>query len=444
MYLQEILEVAVGLVFVWLVISIATMSFQEYLSTIVNLRAKNLKTAVVQMLASKNLARLFYGYPLIANLYIRTNKRNKKPRLPSFIPTDKFAATVFELVVQSGLDSNPVQAMTDEVEQQFASIESPEGQERARADWGAILRTARNVTSSGFGIASLDSLKLQIQTFGEKYPEIKPTLEKLVLQMDDYYGQFAEKHGTVLNSEPDSGLAMRQFNLGRLALEKTNPRLGESITAIVRQSEGYGLTGEQAVAAARLNLESWFNDAMDRLSSDYKRHAQLVSFIIGVILALLFNVDTIHVATSLWREPILRQAIIAQVESYIPPALSQEGSLFPPLESIPALESQLHALNIPFGWTTAPFDTGGRQCSLLPFQNGMVWGIPSLDDQHQPICRELDNLPVDVSGWLVKILGLLITGSAAAQGAPFWFDLLKRLLSVRNTVVNAAEQTPVG
>ena len=81
MYLQEILEVAVGLVFVWLVISIATMSFQEWISTIVNLRAKNLKTAIVQMLASKNLARLFYGYPLIANLYIRTNKRNKKPRL---------------------------------------------------------------------------------------------------------------------------------------------------------------------------------------------------------------------------------------------------------------------------------------------------------------------------------------------------------------------------
>ena len=342
------------------------------------------------------------------------------------------------------MDSNPVQAMTDELEKQFASIESPEGKERARADWDAILRTARNVTSSGFGIVALDSLKLQIQSFGEKYPEIKPALEKLLLQMDDYFGQFAEKHGAGLNSEPDAGLAMRQFNLGRLALEKTNPRLGESVNAIVRQSEGYGLTGEQAVAATRLNLESWFNDAMDRLSSDYKRHAQLVSFIIGFILALLFNVDTIHAATRLWREPILRQAIIAQVESYNPPASSQEGSLFPPLESIPALQSQLNALNIPFGWTTAPFDTAGRRCSLLPFQDGMVWGIPSLDDQRQAICRKLDNLPVDVYAWLVKILGLLITGSAAAQGAPFWFDLLKRLLSVRNTVVNPVEQTPVG
>lgn len=444
MYLQEILEVALGLVFVWLVISVATMSFQEWINTIVNLRAENLKTTIFQMLDSKNLTRLFYGYPLIANLYIRSNKRKKQQRLPSYIPSDKFAATLFELVVQAGMDNNPLQEMTNEVEKQFATIESPEGQERARADWDAILRTARNVTSSGLGIAALDSLKLQLQTFGENFPEIKPTLENLTLQMDDYYGRLAEKQSAGLNPDSDSGLVMRQFNLGRLTLEKTSPKLGASLTAIVRQSEGSGLTGEQAVATTRLNLESWFNDAMDRLSSDYKRHAQLVSFIIGVILALLFNVDTIHMATSLWREPILRQAIIAQVESYTPPAASQEGSLLPPLESIPELQNQLRSLNIPFGWITVPFDTNGRPCSLSPFQNGKAWGIPSLDDKGQAICRKLDNLPVDIYGWLVKTLGWLITGAAAAQGAPFWFDLLKRLLSVRNTIANAVEQTPVG
>jgi len=444
MYLQEILEVAVGLVFVWLVISIATMSFQEWISTIVNLRAKNLKTAIVQMLGSKNLTRLFYEYPLITNLYVRTNKRSKKTRLPSYIPADKFAAALFELVVQAGTDSNPVQEITKELEKQLATIQSPEGQARAREDWASVLKTARNVTSSGLGIAALDTLKLQLQTYGEKYPEIKPTIDILLLQVDEYYGQFAEKQPTGSLSEPDAGLALRQFNLGRLALEKTNPRLGESITAIARQSEGYGLTGEQAVAATRLNLESWFNDAMDRLSSDYKRHAQLVSFIIGIILALFFNVDTIHVATSLWREPILRQAIIAQVESYTPPASSQEGSVLPPLESIPALQIQLQALNIPFGWTTASFDTDGRTCSLLPFQPGKAWGIPSQDGQGQAICMKLDNLPIDVYGWLGKVLGLLMTGAAAAQGAPFWFDLLKRLLSVRSTVANPIEQTPVG
>ena len=116
MYLQEILEVAVGLVFVWLVISLATMSFQEWISTIVNLRAKNLKTAIVQMLGSKNLTRLFYEYPFITNLYVRSNKRSKKTRLPSYIPAEKFAATLFELVIQAGTDSNPVQEITKEVE----------------------------------------------------------------------------------------------------------------------------------------------------------------------------------------------------------------------------------------------------------------------------------------------------------------------------------------
>ncbi len=108
------------------------------------------------------------------------------------------------------------------------------------------------------------------------------------------------------------------------------------------------------------------------------------------------------------------------------------------------MQIQLQALNIPFGWTTASFNTDGRTCSLLPFQPGKAWGIPSQDSQGQAICMKLDNLPIDVYGWLVKVLGLLMTGAAAAQGAPFWFDLLKRLLSVRSTVANPIEQTPVG
>jgi hypothetical protein len=164
-----------------------------------------------------------------------------------------------------------------------------------------------------------------------------------------------------------------------------------------------------------------------------------------LILALLLNVDSISLATSLWREPTLRQAIIAQAQNYTPPAASQASTTtVSPLQNIPALETQLQALNIPFGWTFASFNTAGHQCSLLPVKASQVWGIPSRDSQAQPVCLRFSNLPPDIISWLIKLLGMLMTGAAAAQGAPFWFDILGKLVNVRGTGTNPSEQQPVG
>jgi hypothetical protein len=40
--------------------------------------------------------------------------------------------------------------------------------------------------------------------------------------------------------------------------------------------------------------------------------------------------------------------------------------------------------------------------------------------------------PADGLGWLSRFLGLAITAAAACLGAPFWFDLLNRMGSLRN------------
>jgi hypothetical protein len=104
------------------------------------------------------------------------------------------------------------------------------------------------------------------------------------------------------------------------------------------------------------------------------------------------------------------------------------------------LETKLQALNIPLGWTIVPVDTVGRQCSLLPVKAGLVFGIPIPDNQGQPVCNGIKNLPVDLNSWLAKILGLLITGAAASQGAPFWFDILKKAMSVLGAGSKPASQ----
>ena len=97
------------------------------------------------------------------------------------------------------------------------------------------------------------------------------------------------------------------------------------------------------------------------------------------------------------------------------------------------------------GWigTAIPADENGavsigdgtqQLCSLSPKSDTGVFGI-LIADQCLPIINtpKFDN----IAGWLIKLFGLFITGVAAAQGAPFWFDILKNVINVRNAGVNS-------
>ncbi len=42
--------------------------------------------------------------------------------------------------------------------------------------------------------------------------------------------------------------------------------------------------------------------------------------------------------------------------------------------------------------------------------------------------------------WLAKLVGLLLSGFAIALGAPFWFNVLKSVASVRSVGANVKEK----
>ncbi|MGH7165694.1 MAG: hypothetical protein ACREIS_09255 [Nitrospiraceae bacterium] len=65
---------------------------------------------------------------------------------------------------------------------------------------------------------------------------------------------------------------------------------------------------------ARENVERWFNDAMDRVSSWYRRKTQLVVLGLALLVTLAVNADTIMIANSLSRDAVLRAAIVAAAQ----------------------------------------------------------------------------------------------------------------------------------
>ena len=101
--LEAILDVAIGLIFMWLILSIATMSVQEWIASYLKWRANDLKTAIQRLLADKAWAEQLYNHPLIAGLSKKTGRK------PSYIPANKFAMALFDIVQTAGTQESFIQ-----------------------------------------------------------------------------------------------------------------------------------------------------------------------------------------------------------------------------------------------------------------------------------------------------------------------------------------------
>ncbi len=141
----------------------------------------------------------------------------------------------------------------------------------------------------------------------------------------------------------------------------------------------------------REGIGQWFDTRMEAASRLYKRNTRWIMVVVGFAVVLAFNVDAIGVTTELYRDDAARAAIAEQATGIVQTCTEKEpdqGKIANcASEEIDKIEGELV---LPVGWTE------GRDV---------------------------------IDGW--HIIGWLIAGIAVAQGAPFWFDLLRRATSVR-------------
>jgi uncharacterized integral membrane protein len=159
----------------------------------------------------------------------------------------------------------------------------------------------------------------------------------------------------------------------------------------------------------RRSLEHWYDDTMDRVSGWYKRYVQRIILVISIMLVACLNVDSINIAQVLWRLPTERAAVAAA-------AAKQAGSGSNASQNADEVVRSISALKLPLGWTPPHITT------VSPA--GAKTVVVSTDPRH---------LPLGVGSWLIKLLGLLLTVLALSLGAPFWFDALTKLASLRQS-----------
>ncbi len=95
MFGSEILEVAIGIIFFYILLSLICSAINEWISRIFSLRAKNLEKAIFKLLndsKEKKLTKEFYSHPLIEVLAEKRwlDKLFKKEARPSYIPKEYF------------------------------------------------------------------------------------------------------------------------------------------------------------------------------------------------------------------------------------------------------------------------------------------------------------------------------------------------------------------
>jgi hypothetical protein len=427
MYLQEIFEVVLGLVFIWLVLSTATMQVGEWIANALKWRAADLEETVKRMLNDGDLARLFYDHPLIRTL--SDAHPAQIDRRPSYIPANKFSTVLLSIIENAETESSLLLHGLYSIIPRLDTVKPDSRRKQARADVERIVELARlslgSESGGAMGNLMLSALQKEITDLGNRYPELKAVSQSVLekaqgdkLQID-----------TLIGSLPNAAVPGGDFNKvlrGMLALRVTNPGLRLTLGSLligIEESAG------DCLGLLRGNIETWFNDSMDRLSGRYKRKAQLTAFVVGLAIAAVLNVDTISVSNQLWREPIVRQAINANAAQLV----AQSGPSAPPAitDLVLNLQDQFLSLSLPIGWTfSSPAALAGSACSLGPVP-GTTFGLAISGGCLRPV-----DTPLASNGWLwtlTKLAGLIMTGVATTQGSSFWFDILVKIVNVRGT-----------
>lgn len=157
-------------------------------------------------------------------------------------------------------------------------------------------------------------------------------------------------------------------------------------------------------------MEFWFDEVMERATAWYRRKMKWWLFGVGLALAVVFNIDTIATYHAISKSSTVQEILVEAATQFEANNDTVEGpnlnlSMEESLEKMEAALERVDALQSPLGL-----------------------GWHGQDQGHE------------APWWLVKILGWLLTAIAVTFGAPFWFDLLKKVLSIRRQAVAAPPQ----
>jgi len=335
MFGSAMLEVAIGLVFVFMLVSIMMTALQEAIEGFLRQRASDLESAIMQIMQGDQATLdIFYSHPLVYALY-RGDPANAATRKPAYIPRDVFSAALLDMVSRDQLPDN-----------------------------------------------------------------------------------------------------------------------------LVRAYDGLNRVSGGDLAKLRKELENWYDATMDRASGWFRRRSQIRLFWMGLAVAVVLNINAVTIAQYLNVNDAERAALADYAEDVANTLKEQQAANG--AEASNAVEPDNAAIadnavadnaaiapNAAAPATPAPSpgrvgmtDAQLKESYAKLVNMGMPIGWSEETLRWMPPFRgdatcQLSQNRCGLTGfmnWVMLIAGYLITALATMLGAPFWFDLLNKLVVIRSTV----------
>lgn len=386
MFGSEVLEVGIGLVLIFLFLSLICTAAREGVEMYLRMRAADLERGIRELLDDPNgtgRAREFFAHPLIDSLFKGEYQPDKlvdkgkavgkymaqdaRGMLPSYIPSAHFAAAFVDLVTRGPLQPPPAGAAAGAKPTTFAPASAP---------------AAGAATTQPLSFKTLMDAADKVQD---------PYIRRILLTAIDGANNDVER--------------------------------------------------------AKAHLETWFNGSMERVSGWYKRRTQQYLFLIGLVAAVGLNVDAVMVARQLLQDKPLREAVVSQAKT-IAGAAEKAGQDLAALQqkSFAQLTAQMSTIGFPVGWPAPQLrgcasdmpvirtDAAGRKSAETPKAAKPAEPTPNAKAANAAETAT-DCAKLGIGLTLAQMaVGWLITALAVMLGAPFWFDVLSRLMVIRSTV----------
>ncbi|MCI4649136.1 hypothetical protein [Phaeodactylibacter sp.] len=164
---------------------------------------------------------------------------------------------------------------------------------------------------------------------------------------------------------------------------------------------------EHDVEAFKGKVRTWYNDVMDRASGWYKRYTQKILVGMGFFIAVVFNADTLAIYERLESDPETLQQVLTLAEDYVN---GKDGLEIAPPQMSPEFDASLRKLEFMIN----------DQIESVKSPLGLGW-------------KNVDWSEVTWYDVVLKLLGWTVTALAVSLGAPFWFDLLRKLVNIRSS-----------
>lgn len=383
MFGSGILDTVIGLTFIFFMVSSLVTIINEMIAAALRSRAKWLRFGITRLLNSDLMARI-YDHPLIDGT-ARKSHGGVIEQGPSYIASRTFANVLLNVVEKDSPEIAQIRVKLQEIQKALETnetrVQDLNTQLSGLKGEGHIWPLVAGDLARHLNTAKRKRRLHEPYTVADAVHDIQRFMDAMPAR---YLRQMIE-------SIPDDNL---KKTLGTLLDDA-----GHDIDKL------------------KENIEIWFNSSMDRVSGWYKRRTQWVTAFLALVLSVGMNVDAIVLFRHLQTYPAESQALVGQaMEMTKKNPVCKSCSINPTqlADQFKVTHNQLTSLAIPIGWNLS---------SIIP------------GNKAQEIFKRIGNAALHhFPGWL-------LTALAATLGAPFWFDILNRLISIRATG-KAPEEKP--